>query len=315
MRVFLRHQRSVPPAPRNFAGGGLRVPKASTEYPRPFALLRPGVWPELENPGVGLVQAPTLTQPRQFAAFAPPIVEPIGESIASASNRGAKSYTIKNGDNLLTIANALGTTPQILATANGLDVEGEIFIGQILAVPANAAAGPAPVVNVSDAPNPSFIGGPKVQTIDIATANKAWGQKPIQRASTPKYRATTLGAPAPKVETASTSERFSWPVRGNVYRLNSGQLEIEAEGNATVAASAAGKVIHVERGPLGVLVVIEHKNGWRSLTVGLDYSAVRPGQVVAQGAAIGKSSREHRVRFELRDANAGRADTLAQLRG
>jgi len=307
---------AVPPAPRSFAGGGLNVPKASTEYPRPFALLRPGVWPELENPGVGLVQAPAPTQPRQFAAFAPPIVEPIGEAIASASERGAKSYTIKNGDNLLTIATALGTTPQALASANGLDLEAEIFIGQILTVPGAAATAPAttaPAYQISDSPNPSFIGGPKVQTIDVATANQAWGQKPIQRASTPKFRTTTLGDPAPKVETASTSQRFNWPLHGNVYRL--GQLEIETEGNSPVAASAAGKVVHVERGPMGVLVVIEHTNGWRSLTVGLDFSTVRPGEVVAQGAKIGHSSREHRVRFELRDADAGRADALTQLRG
>jgi len=66
---------------------------------------------------------------------------------------------------------------------------------------------------------------------------------------------------------------------------------------------------------MGVLVVIEHANGWRSLTVGLDYSAVRPGEVVAQGGMIGKSGRDHRVRFELRDAGAGHADTLKQLRG
>ena len=307
------------PAPRNFGGGGLNVPKASTEYPRPFALLRPGVWPELENPGVGLVQAPAPTPLPQFAAFAPPIVEPIGENIQTASERRSRSYTIKGGDNLLTIANALGTTPQALASANNLDVEAEIFIGQILTVPGTAAANvptaTAPIVNISDAPDPSFIGGPKVTTIDLATANKAWGEKPIQRASVPQYRVTTLGDPVPGVQTASTTKRFSWPIHGKVYRLNSGQLEIEAEGNAPVAASAAGKVVHVERGPMGVLVVIEHDNGWRSLTVGLDYSAVRPGEVVAQGKIIGKSSRDQRVRFELRDAATGRADALAQLRG
>jgi murein DD-endopeptidase MepM/ murein hydrolase activator NlpD len=66
---------------------------------------------------------------------------------------------------------------------------------------------------------------------------------------------------------------------------------------------------------MGVLVVIEHDNGWRSLTVGLDYSAVRPGETVTQGSAIGVASRDHRVRFELRDADAQIADSLSELRG
>ena len=309
---------AVPPAPRSL-GAGLNVPKASDEYPRPYALLRPGVWPELENPGVGLVQAPAPTQPRQFAAFTPPIVEPIGEDVQSASERDVKSYTIKNGDNLLTIANSLGTTPQALAQANSLDLEAEIFIGQILRVPGKPVQKrvfkQTPAIQTSDAPDPSFIGGPTVRTIDIDTANKAWGQKPIQRASVPSYRVTTLGDPAPHVKTASTTKRFNWPLHGKVYRLSTGQVEIEADNHTPVAASAAGKVVHVERGPMGVLVVIEHDNGWRSLTVGLAYSAVRPGEVVTQGKMIGKSSREHRVRFELRDAATGTTDALAQLRG
>jgi len=307
---------ATPPAPRSF-GDGLKVPTASNKYPRPFQLLRPGIWPELQNPGVGLVQAPAPTPLPQFAAFAPPIVEPSGEAIQSASERDASSYTIKGGDNLLTIANSLGTTPQALAAANGLDLEAEIFIGQILNVPRRPATiATAPAVEVLDAPNPSFIGGPSVQTIDVAAANKARGHQPIQRASTQRYRVTTLGEPAPApAETASANNSFDWPVHGNVYRLASGQVEIDTQGNAPVAASAAGRVVHVERGPMGVLVVIEHDNGWRSLTVGLDYSAVRPGDVVTQGKTIGKSSRDHRVRFELRDANTGRADTLAHLRG
>ena len=310
---------AVPPAPRSFSAG-LTVPKASAEYPRPFELLRPGVWPELENPGVGLVQAPAPTQPRQFAAFAPPIVEPIGEDVQSASERRAKSYTIKGGDNLLTIANSLGTTPQALAQANSLDLEADIFIGQVLKVPGapveKRVFKQTPAVQISDAPDPSFIGGPKVKTINVDVANKARGLKQIQRASVPSYRVTTLGDPTPpRVETASSSKRFDWPVHGKVFRLNTGQVEIEVGNNAPVAASAAGKVVHVERGPMGVLVVIEHDNGWRSLTVGLDYSAVRPGEVVTQGKVIGKSSRDHRVRFELRDAATGTTDALAQLRG
>lgn len=298
--------------PQQQYSAGLNVPRASNGYTRPYPLLRPGVWPELDNPGVGLVQAPNRTLPRQFAARPLPPTAP-QQPIARASERYAAEYQIKEGDTLLTIAQSVGTTPDELAAKNGFAPEETIYIGQKLKVPVAPSQVPGntqhagaffeiisadadgSVLKVRTPPNAQF--GPNGNATKHAIS--------IQRASIPVSNAAT----------AEKAKAFSWPIHGNVYRLQAGQIEIDSEGNAPVAAAAAGKVVHVERGGMGVLVVIEHDNGWRSLTVGLDYSEVRPGTIVKQGQMIGKSSRDHRVRFELRDANASVADALKQLRG
>lgn len=113
---------------------------------------------------------------------------------------------------------------------------------------------------------------------------------------------------------AVAQSAFAWPVQGEVYRLSEGQIEIDAQSGSTVAASAAGRVVHVEDGPRGVLVVIEHNDGWRSLTLGVERPRVVQGQRVNAGTPIGEVS-SHRVRFELRDTQAQIADSLGALRG
>ncbi len=308
---------SVVPSPQLRLGGGGTVPNASAEYPRPYELLRPGVWPELEMPGQGMVQAPTPTPLPQFASLpASPTLPPLeAQAIDRASEREASTYEIKRGDTFLTIAQRVGTTPEALAFENGFTPEAKIYIGQRLILPPRPASSTQGLEyeNVSLAAvevdgvmaESSVIGGATVPVVDAAFIDTITESMPIQRASIPTRRATTSGDPA----------EFSWPVHGEVYRLDGGQVEIDAALNARVAASAAGKVVHVERGEMGVMVVIEHDNGWRSLTVGLDYSSVRPDDRVSQGDMIGQASRDHRVRFELRDADAGIADVLSNLRG
>jgi len=302
-------QRPRQTAPQRQFDPNLNVPRASGAYPRPYALLRPGVWPELQNPGIGYAQAPNRTPVRQVASLPPPPL-PAPQAMARAnSERGVRNYQIRRGDTLLTIAQATGTTPEEVALNNGLSPQAEIFIGQVLVVPGPAIQRPVNVsyerasIQIVDADEPQRVNSSReTLTAKLRHAKKA--AQP-QQSPAPLVRATTSGNPTD----------FAWPIHGKVYRLEAGQLEIENEGNAPVSASAAGKVVHVERGNMGVLVVIEHDNGWRSLTVGLDYSEVRPGTRVKQGQMIGKSSRDHRVRYELRDADAGVADALKQLRG
>ncbi len=111
----------------------------------------------------------------------------------------------------------------------------------------------------------------------------------------------------------ATASGYAWPVQGDVFRLSEGQIEIEAPAGTTVSASAAGRVVHVEDGPRGVLVVIEHNDGWRSLTLGVQRPRVVQGQIVKAGTPIGEASSQ-RVRFELRDTQAKIADSLGALR-
>ncbi len=105
---------------------------------------------------------------------------------------------------------------------------------------------------------------------------------------------------------------YAWPVRGEVYRLERGGIEIHAVPGKSVAATAAGRVVHVENGPRGVLVVIEHDDGWRSLTLGLTNATVEVDQRVSSGMMLGNTG-DHRIRFELRDNASNVAETLSIL--
>lgn len=106
---------------------------------------------------------------------------------------------------------------------------------------------------------------------------------------------------------------YSWPVHGDVFRLERGGIEIAAPAGRVVVAAAAGRVVHVENGPRGYLVVVEHDDGWRSLTLGMSQAAVQAGERVFGGAPLGYTGSQ-RIAFELRDSASNVAETLGILR-
>ena len=111
---------------------------------------------------------------------------------------------------------------------------------------------------------------------------------------------------------AHSPASYAWPVHGEVYRLASGQIDIVARLGAPVSASAPGRVVGIENGSRGTLVVIEHDDGWRSLTLGLAAANVSIGQRVTTGTFLGTAGMD-RIRFELRDGDARIAETLGIL--
>jgi len=126
--------------------------------------------------------------------------------------------------------------------------------------------------------------------------------------------ASTTGFVAPAPTPAAVSRgSYAWPVHGEVYRLSQGAIEIDAPMGQTVVAPAAGRVVDIQNGSRGYLVVIEHDDGWRSLTLGVSDVTVQPGQRVFEGASLGRTGAE-RIRFELRDGASNVAETLGILR-
>ena len=105
---------------------------------------------------------------------------------------------------------------------------------------------------------------------------------------------------------------YAWPVHGEVYRTNAGGIEIVVPAGQPVSAAASGRVVHVANGSRGTLVVIEHDDGWRSLTIGLQNATVQTGQRVTTGAPLGYSG-DQRIGFELRDGQSNVAETLGLL--
>ncbi len=125
----------------------------------------------------------------------------------------------------------------------------------------------------------------------------------------PMAEVAAMAAPAP-----SARPSYAWPVQGDVFRLPAGGIEIGAPAGQPVTAAAGGRVVHVEDGPRGTLVVVEHADGWRSLTLGMREAVVQVGQTVPAGGTLGITD-GRRITFELRDGASNVAEALGILQG
>jgi len=365
-------------------GGGITLPSASQEYPRPYEALPPGFFPTYDFPsGNDLIsQAPVAEAPlQQFASLAPmapvddiftsgridaaPVLPPIQQ--ATFGTVAGSSYTIQPGDTLYAIARMHGVAPMDIAKANDLPLAGTIYPGNTLTIPSQQMAGgpqslgDAPIVVLQSPQSASIstystdLSDQSVEMIDIAELARMFRDResgqpgagiPVISASaadalrgrvdmTPTERLAEPIAPvmgttiipnselampmqaapmrAAPMQAAMAPGSYSWPVHGDVFRLEQGGIEIAAPAGRTVSAAAAGRVVHVESGPRGYLVVIEHDDGWRSLTLGLEGATVQPGERVFSGGTLGYTGSQ-RVTFELRDGASNVAETLGMLR-
>jgi septal ring factor EnvC (AmiA/AmiB activator) len=91
-------------------------------------------------------------------------------------------------------------------------------------------------------------------------------------------------------------------------------LTLEASPGTTVIAPAAGRVAYARAfGDYGVVVILDHGDGWTTLVSGLAAAAVARGAHVAQGAVIGRAGGDGRVTVELR--RRGRPVDMVPLLG
>lgn len=322
------------------------IPRPINAYPRPYEGLRPGVFPPAPDSGTAALtevkqeiwtelaaaesieDAPVAAQsvvylPTQSAPIADNamVYEPIEIAEAapmaqSAVVLGAESHLIQEGETLYRIAQNYRTTPEILAATNGMTVQTTIFPGQQLLVPVSVAGGEdalsdAPVV-VLDQDQPiqhhpvdslviqPEIGGPgaELPVISPELGRELLASQTVHQQSAPR----------------NVEPNFGWPVHGQVYRLKGGQIEIATPAGQMVRAAAAGRVIGVEHGTLGTLIMIEHEDGWRSHTFGLAHAKVVVGQPVYKGTQLGPVDSPGRIRLELRDGSSRIAEVLGLLR-
>jgi murein DD-endopeptidase MepM/ murein hydrolase activator NlpD len=81
-------------------------------------------------------------------------------------------------------------------------------------------------------------------------------------------------------------------------------IEIKGSSNSPVIAVADGVVAYTGalRG-YGNFAIIEHEDGYYSMTAGLDMVAVEKGQIVSRGQILGKTQ-TGRIKFELRQGRS-----------
>ena len=106
---------------------------------------------------------------------------------------------------------------------------------------------------------------------------------------------------------ANKTNRFSWPVRGEVISkfgpksagLYNDGINIKAKDGQAVSSSEDGIVAYVgsELKGYGNLVIVKHSGGWISAYAHLKNSAVEIGQKISKGQKIGNVGNSGKVKF------------------
>jgi|CXWL01.1.fsa_nt_gi lipoprotein NlpD len=285
-------------------------------------------------------QRPAPVDDRRAAASSPaaqprlPVLQP-----APLPGSGPRSYVVKRGDTLYSIALEHGADYRELAQTNKLDDPSKIRVGQELRLPASEERPPVQVGGtrpsreiesrpLSAAPGaaqpaqPAAEGAmktsPRAQRLPYSEQNLA----SLQRGETkPEPRLESKAEPKPEpakpaAAPAGAPERdpdaidFAWPARGRVLQAfaepNSKGLDIAGKPGDPVLAAAAGRVMYTGTGirGYGKLIVIKHDNNFNSVYAHNREILVKEGQNVTRGQRIAElgdtDSDTPKLHFEIR---------------
>jgi len=264
-----------------------------------------------------------------------PVLQPT--PVPGAPSAASRSYIIKRGDTLYSIALEHGIDYRELAQLNRLDDPSKLRVGQELriaasderaAVQVGAARAPRPIearpLGTSPPGGATAEGGirtaPKALRLPYSEQNLALLSRPETR---PESRIETKlepkpeAKPEPKPEPAKPAvDRdpdaidFAWPVRGKVLAVfsepsNKG-LDIAGKPGDPVLAAASGRVMYTGTGirGYGKLIVIKHDNNFNSVYAHNREILVKEGQNVTRGqriAELGDTDADTpKLHFEIR---------------
>ena len=274
-------------------------------------------------------QRPAPVDDRRAAPTAQPrlpVLQP-----APAAGSGPRTYVVKRGDTLYSIALEHGADYRELAQANKLDDPSKIRLGQELRLPAAeerpaAQAGstrPSREIEsrpLSAAPGttqpapPAAEGGmktaPKAQRLPYSEQNLASLSRGEAKPEPRSEPAQPAAAPAGTVERDPDAIDFAWPVRGRVLQgfaePNNQGLDIAGKPGDPVLAAAAGRVMYTGTGirGYGKLIVIKHDNNFNSVYAHNREILVKEGQNVTRGQRIAElgdtDSDTPKLHFEIR---------------
>ncbi len=271
----------------------------------------PEAAPVAEEPptSTGSGQAAELPAQTDAPAAAPPAQADgsaaTPRSVTAPTVTQTRSYVVKAGDTLYSIARRHGVGVDALVAANKLASADAIREGQKLLLPLVAAASseqPTPLP-----PAPADGPGAKHSEIPITLFPTA----------PPALQPTPTGSPSISVTTARLP-KLVWPIDRKPPRIEVTQsfhpahraLDIGAPENTAIKAAAGGVVRLLEKTetPYGWVLVIDHGNDISTWYAHLSAFAVKKGDRVEAGQKIGEVGNTGRstgphLHFELRIKN------------
>lgn len=271
--------------------------------------------------GCAITQRPAPVDDRRAAPTAQPRLPVLQPAPAPAAV--PRTYVIKRGDTLYSIALEQGVDYRELAQLNRIDDPSKIRLGQELRLPPGeersavqigaarrpgeiearplgpsspAPSSPAPAAPAADA---GMKTSPKALRLPYSEQNLAAlsrGEtrpeaKPEPRPE-PRPEARPESKPAPSIERDPDAIEFAWPVRGRVLQPfaepNSKGLDIAGKPGDPVLAAASGRVMYTGTGirGYGKLIVIKHDNNFNSVYAHNREILVKEGQNVTRGQRI-----------------------------
>ncbi len=267
----------------------------------------------------------TLIRVGQVLALAPGDDQPAPQALV---------VTVRNGDNLWTLARTHDTTVAAIAGANGLDPQATLRLGQTLTIPGRYAAvagadGRAPAVGGAAASEIRVGPGESLWTIAQRHGTTVGALMELNALSSDRLQvgqalrvlpggAPTQALPAAAAPMASVpSSGMVWPLVGQITsrfgyrRLRIGGtnmhygLDIDGNTGDPIRSATAGTVTFSGwRGGFGYLVVVENGDTEyyyahaSALLVSVG-QRVQPGDLIARVGATGNVTGPH-LHFEIR---------------
>ena len=252
-----------------------------------------------------------------ITSIATTALDEAGPSAPAASPTASKpipnqpvTHRVARGETAFTIARAYNVSAKALADWNQLGSDMAVREGQTLIIPIATAAAPDP----EPVPTAPGAGSP---TPEPPSAKKPLPDEKTEAAGT-KPKATPASPDLGAEKT--TSSKMAMPVAGKIIRgydakKNQG-IDIAAAVGSPVVAADAGTVTVISADTTGKgIVIIRHAGDLLTVYVGVANMAVKKGDKVKRGQAIGKVAAGDPafVHFEVRNTSKQSFDPVGYL--
>lgn len=244
---------------------------------------------------------------------ASPAAKPAGGTSPTASkpiSGQPLTHRVARGETAFTIARAYNVSAKALADWNQLGSDMAVREGQTLIIPIATAAAPDP----EPVPTPPGAGSP---TPEPPSAKKPLPDEKTEAAGT-KPKATP---PSPDLGAEKTTpSKMAMPAGGKIIRgydakKNQG-IDISAAVGSPVVAADAGTVTVISADTTGKgIIIIRHAGDLLTVYVGVVNVAVKKGDKVKRGQAIGKvaAGDPALMHFEVRNTSKQSFDPMGYL--
>ncbi len=224
---------------------------------------------------------------------------------------GGRRHLVKRGETGIAIAKAYGVSWSRIATANNLDREAILQVGQPLFIPLqSASAAPA-----KPKPRPASPARPVDNSPEGRAAAFSLDIDDLITGSAPAETVAAAPRPAAPVQLA-TVPPLGWPTDGRVLlsrfgpkaggRVNDG-INIKAVNGSSVRAAADGEVIYVGDAieSYGLMMLVRHAGGTITAYGHLEDALADRGAKVQRGQPIARAgssgaAREPQLLFQVR---------------